>query len=537
LRSSGADLEGTTFDLLVIGGGIAGACTAWDAARRGLSVALVESGDFGGGASANSLKTVHGGLRHLQRLELAKVRESYRERAAWLRIAPHLVDPLPVIVPALGHGMRGSVALRAGTALADRMSRSLHADLPVDRRIPPSRWLSRAECLDLAPELDRPGLSGGVLFHDGQTYSSERLTLSVVLGARNAGAVVRNYTEVVAPLRAGNSLVGAAASDRLSGQKIEIRARTIVNAAGADVEDVARLLVPRPSGFPPISVAVNLMFPALGHRVAFALPEPAPATARSGPGRMLFVVPWRGRTMIGTGHFPLTAQGSAQRAPGVDQFTDQVRRAFPTELPAPVGVHWGRLPAASPAGVTPVRLLGRARVVDHAPFGAPAVFSVISVKYTTARRVAEEAVDAVFERLGHSPRASDTATALLPGAPTGSVQELLASARTTAGAWVAPDVLEHLARMYGADYDRPLACRHEVADWDRRVVPGEPVIVAQLVHAVRHEMACTVEDLLDRRTELGARGFSSDEARVVAGHVIARFGAEDVTGRPPTRRP
>ena len=205
MKRHGADLAAARFDVLVIGGGIVGACAAWDAARRGLSVALVERGDFGGGASSNSLKIVHGGLRHLQQLALGRVRESNRERAVWLRIAPHLVEPLPVVVPAYGRGAKGRAALRAGVALAGLLGRDLNADLPPDRRLPPGRSLSREEAISLAPELDTPALAGGVLFHDGQMYSSERLLLSVLLGASRAGAVFSNHTEVVAPLRSGTS--------------------------------------------------------------------------------------------------------------------------------------------------------------------------------------------------------------------------------------------------------------------------------------------------------------------------------------------
>src|SRR5580765_5077678 len=159
-RDVGA-LEGKTFDLLVIGGGILGATTAWDAAQRGLSVALVEAGDFGSGTSWNSLKTIHGGLRHLQRADLAGLRESVRERRALLEIAPAMVRPLPFLVPAYGHGAKGREALAAGVVRADLLSRDRNRDLPPDRRIAPSRVLSRQAVLELVPALPAHGLTGG----------------------------------------------------------------------------------------------------------------------------------------------------------------------------------------------------------------------------------------------------------------------------------------------------------------------------------------------------------------------------------------
>ncbi|HWW93867.1 MAG TPA: FAD-dependent oxidoreductase, partial [Vicinamibacteria bacterium] len=162
-------------DLLIVGGGIYGVAAAWDAAQRGLDVALIEGEDFGAGVSWNSLKTIHGGLRHLQRADVGQMRESLRERRALLRIAPELVRPLSFLVPAYGHGIRGREALAAGLWLFDLLGRDRNRGLAPDQRIPPARSLSRRAVLEMIPALPERGLTGGALWTDAQVSSSERL--------------------------------------------------------------------------------------------------------------------------------------------------------------------------------------------------------------------------------------------------------------------------------------------------------------------------------------------------------------------------
>ena len=192
-------------DLVVVGGGIFGICVAWDAALRGLSVALVEQTDFAHAASANCFKIIHGGIRYIQHGDLYRIRESSHERSAWLRIAPHLVSPLPIAIPAYGNGFRGKALLRAGMGLYDLITwdRNQGIDDP-GQRIPASYSISRQECLDRFPGLDSTGLTGAMIFHDGQMYSAPRLALSCLKSAVEAGAVAANYVEGIGLARHGN---------------------------------------------------------------------------------------------------------------------------------------------------------------------------------------------------------------------------------------------------------------------------------------------------------------------------------------------
>jgi glycerol-3-phosphate dehydrogenase len=227
-------LHDRRFDLVVIGGGITGACLAHDAALRGLSVALVDKGDFGGATSAASSKLLHGGIRYLQQLQLAKLRESALERCYFQRVAPHLTRYVPFLIPTF----RGFVQGRTALDVAMRVYALLCAgqnDLIRDRvkRVPAARTLSRTETLRLAPVLgDRRNLTGSCVLYESHMHSSERMTLAFVKSAMRHGAVAANYVAVEGPLTTGRTLQGVRARDGLSGDVFEIRSRIVANASG-----------------------------------------------------------------------------------------------------------------------------------------------------------------------------------------------------------------------------------------------------------------------------------------------------------------
>ncbi|HEX6434037.1 MAG TPA: FAD-dependent oxidoreductase, partial [Gemmatimonadales bacterium] len=221
----------TTYDLLVIGAGIHGACIAWDAALRGLSVAVVDRGDFGAGTSANSLRIVHGGLRYLARGDFGRMRESIRERSTLLRIAPGLVEPLPVLIPTYRHRLRGRSAMGLALLLNELVSLGRNRGLPPDRAIPSGHLLSREECLRVYPWFFRQGLTGGALWYDARLRHPERLTLSFVRSAADLGAVAANYVRVDRLLVRGGNVEGASVTDLIGGAEFAIRSQAVVVAA------------------------------------------------------------------------------------------------------------------------------------------------------------------------------------------------------------------------------------------------------------------------------------------------------------------
>jgi len=523
-----AALAATPFDVLVVGGGVVGACVAWDAALRGLSTALIDQGDFASGTSSNSLKILHGGLRYLQHLDVGRMRDSIRERSTWLRIAPHLAEPLAIVVPTYRRGLQTRPLLRAATAVSDALAWDRNDGLSPERRLPAARAVSRSECLDLVPELERGDLTGGVLFHDAQMYSAERLVFGVVRGAAVAGAIVANYVEFESPVSEGGRIAGCWVRDGITAERIRVRARTVVNATGAGIPVVAGRCLGRPGAAAlQYSVAVNLMVPSQGHRVAFAIPggHQAPNALLGAGRRQLLVVPWRGRSLLGTGHYRYEGDPARfdVREADVARFLSEVNTAWPRpsfRMEDVALVHAGLLPAAAGSRGTAVRLVKHARVVDHSADGLPGLVSAVSVKFTTARSLAERVVNHMVTLLARRPPPCRTGTTALPGAPSGSPDELAATARRRYGGLLDVEVLEHLVRAYGVDYERVLSHRDWMPDWSQRVEPSSPVICAQFVHGCREEMAVRAEDLVNRRTELGARGKVAEDVLRYAARVV-----------------
>jgi glycerol-3-phosphate dehydrogenase len=401
-RDLGA-LTAREHDLVVIGGGIHGVTAAYDAAQRGLSVALVEAADFGSGVSWNSLKTIHGGLRHLQRADLAQARESMRERRALLRIAPGLVRPLPFLVPLHGHGLRGRGAFTLALRLHDLIGRDRNEGLAPERRIPPSRIISAKETLRLVPGIASRGLSGAAVWFDAQVTHSERLVMAFCRAAADAGATLANYVAATGFLRSGRRITGVRARDLESGGDLEVRARMVLNATGPGVN---RLLVQAeiqpPSNPMLLGMNVVLRRPVVGTH----------AVGARGAGRYLFLVPWRDRAILGTAYDPADAAPEA----AVVRFLGEGARAFPwagLELGDVALVHRGLVPARG----GPEALETRSRVVDHeADDKVPGIVSMRGVKFTTARAEAEKAVDLILRRLGRSAPPSRTATTPLAAA-------------------------------------------------------------------------------------------------------------------------
>jgi glycerol-3-phosphate dehydrogenase len=237
-------LKNREFDVCIIGAGIYGATAAWEAASRGLSVALIDRGDFGGFTSANSLKTVHGGLRYLQTLDVARVRESVRERRTLLKIAPHLVSPLLCVMPTYGILMKSKWIMRFGMLANDILSFDRNRGLDPDRRIPAGRVISKQDCLGLALGIDGTKVTGGALWSDAQMASSERLLLSFILSAVQAGAVAVNYAEASGFLLSRNRIHGVRVKDRMTGLEMEVKSKVVLNAAGGFVDKVLTSAIP-----------------------------------------------------------------------------------------------------------------------------------------------------------------------------------------------------------------------------------------------------------------------------------------------------
>ncbi len=467
------------FDLIVIGGGINGAGVARDAALRGLSVLLIERHDFGFGTTWRSTKLIHGGLRYLEQREWRLVYEGLHERSVLLRIAPHLVRPLEFLVPIYRGGRYGYRTVQAGLWLYDLLA--LGTSLPRHRSLSPEAVVA------LEPALNRTGLTGGFAYCDAHASFPERLCLENVLGAVEVGALALNYLEALRLRVTRGRVQAVVARDRLTGEELELRGRVVVNAAGPWVDQVlhrAGTRGERIGGTRGSHIVVDF---------AGAGPRRAIYAEAGSDGRPFFIVPWRGYHLIGTTDDPFPGDPGAVR-PGerdVAYLLAETARVLPGAPLGPEAVLYafaGVRPLPRAEGRQAGAITRRHFLLRHDEEGLGGLISIVGGKLTSYRRVAQETVDLALRLLGRT--ASPCRTAVLPLVP------------GTAPA--AEDALtRHLVSIYGGRAGLVLALARLDPALAEPLCPHGPDIGAQVVHAARHELACTVADVLLRRTPCG----------------------------------
>ena len=506
-------LANEPFDLHVIGGGVTGACIARDAALRGLRVALTEKNDFAHATSAHNSKLIHGGLRYLRNFDLRLVRESLRERRIWQRIAPHLVRPLPFLVPVYDGSWKARATLGTGLALYDLLSFDRAWLDDPQQRLPGHGWFDRSAALVREPVLEGPNFAGAFLYYDAQMYSPERLALECLIDADANGAALANHMAAERLLIRNGRVEGAALQCGLSGRRLDIRAKLTVLAAGpwADLflnaalgeKSVHRLIR---------SKGIHLIVPAATRGDALTV-----ATAHG----HFFVLPWRGASILGTTD---TAFTGSPDAVGVSE----------SEITAFLAIVNAHLPSAHIAradvrhfyaGLRPLVDNGandtygasrRAELIDHQKTDrVEGLVSAIGGKWTTSRDLAENAVNLAVRKLDARTRRCVTAATPLPGGRMGSLGAFLGR---QAGLPV-PNA-DHLARLYGTRLDGVM----RIADTDpalRQPLSPSGDIGAQILFAIREEMAATLADAVMRRTGMGQLGAPQPAALAAAATLMA----------------
>ncbi|MBI2870617.1 MAG: glycerol-3-phosphate dehydrogenase/oxidase [Candidatus Omnitrophica bacterium] len=521
------DLDGLkdkVFDLAVVGGGIYGAFCAWDAALRGLSCVLLEKDDFGGATSANSQRILHGGLRYLQYLDFKRMRESIRERGIWMKIAPHLVRVMPFLMPTYAHGPRQRWMLRGALMVNDLVGWDRNTGLEdPGRRFPAGAVLSREEVIQRVPGVKQEGLTGGVIWYDAQMTHSERLTLAVVKSAGEAGARVANYAEVKGFLRSGSRIAGVRVRDHMRGKTRDISARVILNAGGPWLSRIAGLagIERQPVRF---TQAVNIVTKPFLKRFSLATP-----ISGDGPGgaRILCMTPWRDVTIVGTNYFSLNGNQDAREVSEekIQTLIDAVNDGCPGAITRDdvLGVQSGLLPLASNGDARgSMGLMSAYSITDHTAEGLEGFISVLGVKYTTARDVAAKTVDRAVKKLGRSGLRSSSHKTSLAGGSIGHLDSYVRDEIRKRPASLSPDVIRRLIENYGTGYTEVLEYIKEDGTLIEPLAPGTPVTRAEVVHAVRMELAQHLADVVFRRTDLGTQGFPGEAALNACVAIMAR---------------
>ena len=483
------------FDVAIVGGGITGAGIARDAAMRGLRVALLEARDFASGTSSRSSRLVHGGVRYLEHGHLHLVFESSRERRTLLSIAPHLVRPLSFIWPVYRNARISRFRLSLGLGLYDALS--------MFRNVARHERLSRSEVLEREPRLRSEELVGGARYYDASTDDS-RLTLANVLSAVEAGAAVLNHASVTEFDVVAGRVRGLRASDEVTNESIRIRAATIVNASGPWSDDVRAMEAPVEQVSVTGSRGAHIAVPRkrVGNQGALTMIHPA-------DGRVLFTLPAGDQAIIGTTETPTSASDRDSRASNddVSYLLAAANAYFPDASLTgnDIVAAWsGIRPLARQLTTSDVGSASREHAIEKGPRG---VIHVTGGKLTTYREMASQVVD-LFA--GPEAKASHTAVLPLPGGDrsvedvTEEASEVIADAA----------VRDRLVAAYGSRWRDVWSIAEELPQLGERVSGSHAFIGAEFVHAVRHEMAITLGDLLIRRTHLAFE--TADQARSLA---------------------
>jgi glycerol-3-phosphate dehydrogenase len=492
-----------SFDVLVIGGGITGAGVALDAASRGYSVALVEKADFASGTSSRSSKLVHGGLRYLQKFDLGLVREALLERQLMVRLAPHLVTPLKIVVAAFD-GARPDLLVGLGLNMYDvmatprlrgrrgvrRAQRAAGADPESDWSPARHRLISGEEVAQLLPALKGSDPTGGYLFYDCQTDDA-RLVLTVLGEAERYGAICANRLEVTELMNDDGPGARVTVRDRESGADLELRADSIVNATGVWADRI------RPEELHS-EAEVPRIRPSRGTHVTVAhadLPLIAGAIVPAGEGRSIFALPWLGRSLLGT--TDNNYSGDIDHVQPSTEDIDYLLAATNSFFGSSLGP--GDLTGAY-AGVRPLISSGDTRKsVDISRKAelyetSSGLITITGGKLTTWRRMAKLAVDRLVERDG---RDAPCRTHEIPlGAP-------VEAGRLPRVQGVREDAYAALASRYGHAAEIVLEAASERAELAQPIVSGCPDLLAEASFAACREQARSVGDVLLRRTRLG----------------------------------
>src|ERR1700730_9959849 len=481
-------LQSETFDLLVIGGGVIGARIALEATMNGARVAMVDAGDFAGATSSASSKLIHGGLRYLQMYDFRLVRGAHAERRALLdTLAPHLVTPLTFVMPVYRGGPHRASTIAAGMLAYAALSGFRHSK---------ARMMGARGARKLVPPLKTEGMKAAGAYNDAQTFDS-RLTLANVTAAARSGAAVLNYLKVDELQMEGGRVTGARAGD------VNVRARSVINAAGPWVDEVRLLEDPRAQPMARLSKGVHLVLQP---------PEPWPwgaaVTTPLEGGRVSFAIPWEGMLVLGT--TDTDYEGDPAKVSADPEDVETILREASISLPPEV-VNRDRIRYTF-AGL---RVLARSEgstaetpreeVIRVGPGG---MVSVAGGKLTTHREIALKVLQHL-EPLRHAGLPSNP----LPGAGPLPLRP----------AEVAPDIWKHLTHLYGDEASLIV----ETGRLDR-IHPQGTDVWGQVIHAVDQEWAMTVDDVIRRRTTLEVRGQATPEVREAVGRMLASPGKVEV---------
>ncbi len=524
--------EKKEYDLIIVGGGITGAAVAYDAASRGLSVALLERDDFGSKTSSATSKLIHGGLRYLANFELGLVRESLRERRILENIAPNFVYPVPnMIITDKKFIKSAKFAIKLGMILYDILSFDKKFTWDKSKKLPLHRSMSRAETISEEPLMEKNDLTGSLVYYDCASIFPERLTLAFVKSALYSGAEAANYMEVTGFTFDGNKVTGVTAKDKIKNKKITVSGRLVINCAGPWADRVLNLTGKNPH-------EESLRRSEGIHIITKKLTNKHLVTAMTPSGRHIFIIPWRGYSLIGTTDKEYLGSPDDWKVTreSIDGLIDEINTSFSDKITISysdvIHSYGGLRPLVENQTEDVYESSRKYEIFDNSKDGIEGLLTVEGGKYTTSRNLALHVVDEACRKLRIKAVKSETDKNYLAGS---EIEDIEAFVQYCIQLYDNCDKeqVDYLARIYGTEIENVM----QIAARDKKLsekLNKDGEIPAQVVYAVNEEMAFTLNDILFRRTGIGTIGHPgkdvlkkvADTAAKILGWDAARKKAE-----------
>lgn len=493
------DIEKLTkdkFDVLIIGGGIHGATLAWAASMNGLYTALIEKKDFAQGASSNSQKIIHGGLRYLQQLDFPRIKQSVNERKRLMWLAPHLVHPLECVIPIYGYGVKGKEAMKVGLTLYDIISKSRNELPDTSKHIPNCQIISRDEIHQYIPDVEKTGLRGGAVWYDGYCYNTERLVVAFLKSASKNKTVVANYVNALNINSVKDVVSGVEACDEITGEKFLIHAENIIDCTGLTgndslFKDHKSKSLKEVAG---INLVVKNLFPK-STAVGFQNRDDESS-------RLYFVLPWRGKSILGTEWFSINGSGKSFRikenqiAQLIENFNKTYSGANLT-LGDISFIHQGVVPGNG-AYAGDISTLKKYKILDENEHGLKGLISVIGIKYTTAVYVAEQVMKKIIptfkpKNIFDQPR--------LIGGEIDDFDNYKSMMIKDWQKYFDHKDIERIVFNYGIQSEHIF--KNSISPEKEEKNYKASLIEQEVLNAIKNEMAIKLSDTILRRTEIG----------------------------------
>jgi len=516
-------LKSSTFDVVIVGGGISGAWLALHCSQQGFKTALIEKKDYASQTSSSSSKLLHSGMRYMQQFEFNKVRESALERAEYLYAAPHLSNAVPFIVPTYRSFQKSKFFLNSGMLVYKALCVGENKVIgSKEEQLPPITSIS-AEKLNNICDLSDHDHTGGVMLYERQMHDSERTVLAILQTARDAGAIVINHFSAQDFILEEDRVAGLNCRDELANADVDITAKLVVNAAGPWIDSLNAKLkksqyAPKVTGY---SVGSHIITRQLSsHAIAVTTKHQSNAKIDRG-GRHIFIIPWRGHSLIGTSHSELDSVGSdlVIEADHVNQLLEAVNDGIPSAklkreelISGYSGIY---LLQTENIQKTVYQGSGEYQIIDHAAAnGIEGLVTCLGAKFTTGRKLSAVSMKLISSKLGST--GNDVARTKLKNADYNSLSAFIKDKQEQYQEILRANTIKHLVLQYGSEIDAFIARIEKDASLLEKICPHLDDLMGQVVWAVENEQTFTLNDMLFNRSSVGLLGIKEEEVSKVA---------------------